>query len=52
MFLTLYLFPLLCPVPSPSAHGAHRPGGEVRTLLLGAGREAGTCAGTGLGTGE
>lgn len=36
--------------PSPSAHGAHRPGGEVRTLLLlGHGRDGeGAHGGTGL----
>ena len=50
VFLTLCLFPLLHPAPSPSAHGAHRPGGEVRTLLLlGGGREGRPRAGTGLG---
>lgn len=50
VFLTLCLFPLLHPAPSPSAHGAHRPGGEVRTLLLlGGGRGGRPRAGTGLG---
>lgn len=35
--------------PSRSAHGAHRPGGEVRTLLLlGRGRDGEAQGGTGL----
>lgn len=30
----LMLVSIAASCPSPSAHGAHRPGGEVRTLLL------------------